>query len=58
MDIVFLLLPLSLFLGLVFLAGYCWAARNGQFDDLQTPAIRILPDDESITKCNGGLSGK
>jgi cbb3-type cytochrome oxidase maturation protein len=25
---------------------FVWAARSGQFDDLETPALRILGDDE------------
>jgi cbb3-type cytochrome oxidase maturation protein len=28
----------------VCLAGYAWAARGGQFDDLDTPAWRALDD--------------
>jgi cbb3-type cytochrome oxidase maturation protein len=45
MNIVFVLLPLTILLGLVFLWGYRWSVRNGQFEDLDTPAVRILTDD-------------
>ena len=47
MDILYLLIPLSIVL--VFLIGalFWWAARNGQFDDLEGPAHRILMDDEN-----------
>lgn len=45
MKIVFLLILFSLLLAAGFLLVYLWAARNGQFDDDYTPAIRILFDD-------------
>ena len=45
MSIIFILLPISLVLGLVFLGAYLWSAGSGQFEDLETPALRILNDD-------------
>jgi len=27
-------------------AAFVWAANRGQFDDLDTPAVRMLHDDE------------
>lgn len=47
MNILFLLLPLALVLVLAALAAFRWAARGGQFDDLDTPALRALDDDET-----------
>ncbi len=47
MDIVFALLPLSLVLVVIAIAGYIWAVRSGQFDDLDTPSVRLLLDEES-----------
>lgn len=41
-----LLILLSLLLAAGFLLVYLWAARNGQFDDDFTPAVRILFDDK------------
>ncbi len=46
MSVVFLLAPLALALGGLFLAAFLWGASNGQFDDLDTPAHRILTEDE------------
>ncbi|MFO1073616.1 MAG: cbb3-type cytochrome oxidase assembly protein CcoS [Geminicoccaceae bacterium] len=40
------LIPIALFLGLLGLAGFLWALRNGQFDDLDGAAERILFDEE------------
>jgi cbb3-type cytochrome oxidase maturation protein len=50
MSIVFMLMPIALLLGLVFLISFIFAARQGQFDDLETPSYRILIDDEPTQK--------
>ncbi len=50
MNIIFLLLPLSIILGLVFLAGYIWSVCNKQYEDLNTPALRMLVDDDTNFK--------
>ena len=40
------LIPAALLLGLLGLAGFLWALRRGQFDDLDGAAHRILFDEE------------
>jgi cbb3-type cytochrome oxidase maturation protein len=40
------LIPAALFLGLLGLAAFLWALRNGQFDDPDGAAERILFDDD------------
>jgi cbb3-type cytochrome oxidase maturation protein len=35
-----------LLLALLFLALFIWSVRSGQMDDLETPAHRILGEDE------------
>ena len=47
MDILIYLIPIALTLGLLWLAGFMWALRNGQFDDPEGAASRILADDET-----------
>jgi cbb3-type cytochrome oxidase maturation protein len=42
----FVVLPLALLVVLVALGAYLWAARHGQFDDLTTPALRMLNEEE------------
>lgn len=42
----YVLVPTALALVIVAIAAYVWAARRGQFDDLDTPAVRALHDDE------------
>ena len=46
MNVLYFLLPLALLLGAAAVATFVWAVRRGQFDDLETPAIRVLFDDE------------
>lgn len=41
-----ILIPVALGLGLLGLAAFHWALRDGQFDDLEGAAMRILIDDE------------
>lgn len=50
MDILLLLIPLSLVLVGVIAWVILWAAKNGQFDDLEGPAHSIIMDDDSPTK--------
>ncbi|MBN8681480.1 MAG: cbb3-type cytochrome oxidase assembly protein CcoS [Chitinophagales bacterium] len=46
MKIMLLLILLSLMLAAGFLLVYLWAAKNGQFDDDYTPAVRILFEEQ------------
>ena len=46
MNGVAVLIPVALLLGLLGLAAFFWAARGGQFEDLDGAALRILIDDE------------
>ena len=45
MEILYLLVPLSVVLVLLILAGLWWAIDKGQFEDLEGEAERILKDD-------------
>jgi cbb3-type cytochrome oxidase maturation protein len=44
MSIIFVIVPITLLLSLTAVAAFAWATRSGQFDDLQTPAVRALHD--------------
>lgn len=47
MNIIYVLIPLGILMMLVAVAAFFWAVRSGQFDDLESPAWRILLDDDS-----------
>jgi cbb3-type cytochrome oxidase maturation protein len=53
MELIFVLLPFALLFAGIALALFVWAARSGQFDDLETPAVRILFDDETPAPAHG-----
>lgn len=46
MDILIYLIPIALTLGLMWLAGFMWAMKSGQFEDMEGNAARILRDDD------------
>lgn len=47
MIVLLFLIPVSLVIALVFLVAFVWAVRSGQFEDTQTPALRMLPQEVS-----------
>lgn len=50
MEIIFIIMPIAVFIGLLFFAALMWAIRSGQWDDLVRPAHRILDDDGEPVK--------
>lgn len=56
MEPIFVLLPLALLIAAIAVGFFIWAAKSGQFDDLETPPVRILFDDEQPRPV-GGVHG-
>ncbi len=54
MTIIYVLIPLGLVLLAAAVWAFFWAVKNGQFDDLETPAWRILLDDDREPPRDGG----
>jgi len=48
----FYLIPVALALGAAGLAAFLWSLRNGQYDDLDGAAERILFDDDKPLKAD------
>lgn len=48
MDLLYLMIICSVLLAVVFLIIFIVSARNGQFEDDESPAVRILLDSEII----------
>ena len=46
MGVIVVLVLFSLMVALFFLGAFYWAVKTGQFDDSETPSIRMLFDDE------------
>ena len=45
MSVIYLVVPLAALIALAAVIAFVWGARRGQFDDLDTPAVRMLHDD-------------
>ncbi|MBT5073535.1 MAG: cbb3-type cytochrome oxidase assembly protein CcoS [Kordiimonadaceae bacterium] len=50
MDILILLIPAALFLGLVGLVAFMWTLRAGQYDDIEGISYRALFEEDDIEK--------
>lgn len=48
MNVLILLIFASLAVALVFLAGFIWATRSGQYEDTCTPSMRLLLDEPPV----------
>jgi len=50
MNILLVLIPISVLIAGFFVALFILSSRDGQYDDLETPAFRMLSDDKPIKK--------
>lgn len=48
MSVLYIMAPAALALAGIAVAAFVWAARSGQFDDVDTPPHRALFDDVPI----------
>jgi cbb3-type cytochrome oxidase maturation protein len=46
MEVLVILVPLALGLGLIGLLAFLWSLKSGQYDDLDGAAWRAISDDE------------
>ncbi|MBL6715155.1 MAG: cbb3-type cytochrome oxidase assembly protein CcoS [Pseudomonadales bacterium] len=53
MESLIVLIPLSVVLVLVALKAFLWAAKSGQFEDLDREAARILEEDDFPDSSSG-----
>jgi cbb3-type cytochrome oxidase maturation protein len=53
MSVIFIVVPLATLVVLVAVIAFVVSARRGQFDDLDTPAVRMLHDDTPAEKPRG-----
>ena len=57
MNIIVILFPLALGLGLAGLGAFFWCMRSGQYADLDGAAWRVLQDDDAQAGPRGGVNG-
>ena len=52
MAVIILLLIASITVAGLFLAGFMWSVKNGQYEDEYSPPVRMLFDDKPQEKSN------
>lgn len=50
MSVIYLLIPISIIMAIVFFTAFIKAVKSGQYDDNYTPSVRMLFDDELKVK--------
>lgn len=50
MGVIYVMLTASVIVALVFFIAFIISVKRGQYDDTYTPSVRMLFDDELITK--------
>jgi cbb3-type cytochrome oxidase maturation protein len=58
MNIIAILLPLALALGLAGLGAFFWCMRTGQFADLEGAGWRVLRDDDLASRNDAACGGE
>jgi cbb3-type cytochrome oxidase maturation protein len=53
MTILYILAPLAILLAGIGIAAFIWAVRSGQYDDVETPALRMILDDNQANHSPG-----
>ncbi|WP_055436869.1 cbb3-type cytochrome oxidase assembly protein CcoS [Lacinutrix algicola] len=48
MNIIYMLLAISVIVALVFFTVFIFSVKNGQYDDMYTPSVRMLFEDELV----------
>ncbi len=58
MSVIVILMLASLTIALLFLGGFVWAVRSGQYEDTCTPSMRMLTEPDSTPSDGVGTGGK
>jgi cbb3-type cytochrome oxidase maturation protein len=54
MEIIIALICISLVIAVIFLASFILSLKDGQYEDMETPSIRILFDNKLKTEQDNG----
>jgi len=53
MSVMYIVFILAMLLVTAAIAAFVWATCSGQFDDIDSPGVRVLIDDESSSNDSG-----
>lgn len=56
MEIIYWLIPLTILILIGAIYVFFWAVKDGQFDDLDSPAVNLLFDNDLDQNISGNLS--
>jgi cbb3-type cytochrome oxidase maturation protein len=54
-NVLALLILASLAMATIFLVGFIWAVRSGQYEDTCTPSMRLLVDEPPVSRSKTNL---
>ena len=58
MSVLYIAIPVALIISATAIIAFAKQVQDGQYDDLETPAHRILFDDERTSKSNQDDTGR
>lgn len=58
MSVIFLLVIIGVVVAGLFLGGFIWAVKSGQYDDTYTPSVRMLFEDGPAVKSDSLVEPK
>lgn len=53
MNVLYILVPVALLLAASGVVAFIWSVRSGQFEDVETPGLRVVFDEESDDGATG-----
>lgn len=57
MEVIYLLVPLALALAVAAVWAFAWSVRSGDLDDLETPPLRMLFDEDPTDQAGAPRGG-
>jgi len=58
MSVLFMTIAFSFLIALVFLVGFLWSVKSGQFEDTDGPAVRMLFEDKQTAQSDSTIKNK
>ncbi|APY00504.1 cbb3-type cytochrome oxidase maturation protein [Lacinutrix venerupis] len=58
MSIIYMLLAISVLVALIFFTVFIVSVKSGQYDDMYTPSVRMLFEDEIVKEKNKKTKSK
>ncbi len=53
MSVIYIVMPIAFVLAAIAVIAFVWAAKQGQFDDLDTPSLRVVTDEDQRPAAGG-----